>query len=220
MKDFPRSLLQSLFGSLFRVAYPAGYATHHPSPSPPTSIPAAESAAHSQMDAAQSIDALTDGRSVVAGGAGRGEPERKRRRIGEDAGRRTTASGDKSRHQTPDDSIMNQTSSETDDNLDDRTQKKKLYTLTEFIPDPGYFVAGAIAGGVSRTATAPLDRLKVYLLVNTKSETATAVNALKSGKPVNAVKNAARPLGDAVRDLYRAGGLRGFFTGEHYRISW
>jgi hypothetical protein len=172
------------------------------------------------MDAAQSIDALTDGRSVVAGGAGVGEPERKRRRIGEDAGRRTTASGDKSRQQIPDDSDANQYSSETDDDLDDRTKKRKLYTLTEFIPDPGYFVAGAIAGGVSRTATAPLDRLKVYLLVNTKSEADTAVNALKSGKPVNAVKNAARPLGDAVRDLYRAGGLRGFFTGEHCRVSW
>ena len=36
--------------------------------------------------------------------------------------------------------------------------------LTSFLPKPGYFVAGATSGAVSRTATAPLDRLRVYLI--------------------------------------------------------
>ena len=31
--------------------------------------------------------------------------------------------------------------------------------------DPKYLLAGAIAGAVSRTATAPFDRLKVYLQI-------------------------------------------------------
>ncbi|CRK31765.1 hypothetical protein BN1723_018465, partial [Verticillium longisporum] len=57
--------------------------------------------------------------------------------------------------------------------------RQKKTKLTSYIPDPGYFLAGAVAGGVSRTATAPLDRLKVYLLVNTKSSADTALAALK-----------------------------------------
>ena len=92
---------------------------------------------------------------------------------------------------------------------------KKNFKLTDFIPDPGYFLAGAIAGGVSRTATAPLDRLKVYLLVNTTADSETALAAIKQGRPIAAAKNAARPFTDAVRHLYRSGGLKGFFAGEY-----
>lgn len=94
-----------------------------------------------------------------------------------------------------------------------RAQHKK-FRLTDFIPDPGYFVAGAIAGGVSRTATAPLDRLKVYLLVNTASSASTAGSALRDGRPILALKNAVRPFSDAIRDLFRNGGIRSFFAGE------
>jgi solute carrier family 25 phosphate transporter 23/24/25/41 len=90
---------------------------------------------------------------------------------------------------------------------------RKKIRLTSFVPDPGYFLAGAIAGGVSRTATAPLDRLKVYLLVNTSIRTETALEALKQGRPIVAIKNAARPFTDAVKDLFRSGGARGFFAG-------
>jgi solute carrier family 25 phosphate transporter 23/24/25/41 len=83
-----------------------------------------------------------------------------------------------------------------------------------YIPDPGYFIAGAIAGGISRTATAPLDRLKVYLLVNTKSDANVVLDAAKKGRPLTAVKSAGRPLIAAVGDLYKSGGLRGFFAGK------
>jgi solute carrier family 25 phosphate transporter 23/24/25/41 len=92
---------------------------------------------------------------------------------------------------------------------------KKKFRLTDFAPHPGYFLAGAIAGGVSRTATAPLDRLKVYLLVNTNSTAETAIGALKQGRVIDALRNAARPFSDAMKDLYRSGGLRSFFAGKH-----
>lgn len=95
------------------------------------------------------------------------------------------------------------------------TQKTpKTFTLTDFAPDPGYFVAGAIAGGVSRTATAPLDRLKVYLLVNTRNNCESAVGAGNKGGPVPGAGNAPRPIRDAVRDLFRNGGIRSFFAGR------
>jgi solute carrier family 25 (mitochondrial phosphate transporter), member 23/24/25/41 len=94
------------------------------------------------------------------------------------------------------------------------TAVHKKFRLTQFVPDPGYFLAGAIAGGVSRTATAPLDRLKVYLLVNTSSRTETAGAAFRQGRPIAALKNAAKPFGDAFRDLVRSGGVRSLFAGK------
>lgn len=85
--------------------------------------------------------------------------------------------------------------------------------LIKYLPDPGYFVAGAVAGGISRTATAPLDRLKVYLLVNTTNTTSSALDAAKKGRPVLAIKSGGRSFAAAVADLYKSGGLRGFFAG-------
>jgi len=84
----------------------------------------------------------------------------------------------------------------------------------------GYFLAGAIAGGVSRTATAPLDRLKVYLLVNTSDKTAAdAADAAKKGRVASAVKHAARPFRDAIRDIFRSGGFAGFFAGNGLNVA-
>ncbi len=92
-------------------------------------------------------------------------------------------------------------------------EKGKKFVLINYLPDPGYFIAGAVAGGISRTTTAPLDRLKVYLLVNTRASANPATEAARKGQPLLAVKNAGRPLVAAVTDLYKSGGLRGFFAG-------
>lgn len=86
--------------------------------------------------------------------------------------------------------------------------------LTEYLPHPGYFLAGAVSGGVSRTATAPFDRLKVYLLVNTQTSTNVAIDAVKRGRIITALRNSYRPIGDAVVTLWKAGGFRTFFAGK------
>lgn len=81
------------------------------------------------------------------------------------------------------------------------------------VPNPGYFVAGGVAGIVSRTSTAPLDRLKVYLIAQT-SVAEEAVVAAKHGNIIKAAMNAWRPLATATRELWQAGGMRSLYAGE------
>jgi solute carrier family 25 phosphate transporter 23/24/25/41 len=200
-----RSLLHSLFGSMYRVAFPFGHTTSPPQAPPPTQSKTG-GAASSELESPPAL-----GRDMNAGG----EALRASVDLVE------TEQQSRERQTQP---IEHDTVAETDSDgtLEDGSQLstagavqvKKIFKLTDYFPHPGYFLAGAIAGGVSRTATAPLDRLKVYLLVNTNKPTEAAVAALKKAQPVGVVKNAVRPIGNAIRDLFQSGGLRGFFAGE------
>ncbi|EFJ15313.1 hypothetical protein SELMODRAFT_118883 [Selaginella moellendorffii] len=62
-----------------------------------------------------------------------------------------------------------------------------------------YFIAGGVAGAVSRTATAPLDRLKVILQVQTERR--------------------ARPnLFQGLKQIYTEGGMAGFYVGNGINV--
>jgi solute carrier family 25 phosphate transporter 23/24/25/41 len=94
-------------------------------------------------------------------------------------------------------------------------------TLTDFVPELGYFIAGGSAGIVSRTSTAPLDRLKVYLIAQTDSAS-DAVQAVKSGNPAQALSSGGRTLWKASKELWAAGGIRSLFAGTfdaHVRMT-
>jgi solute carrier family 25 (mitochondrial phosphate transporter), member 23/24/25/41 len=97
-------------------------------------------------------------------------------------------------------------------NVDVSRAAKKNSSLTVLLIDPGYFAAGGIAGAVSRTATAPLDRLKVYLIANT-GVAKDSLDAVKHGEPLKAMKHVGRPLIDACKELWKAGGVRSLFAG-------
>ncbi|CCD54608.1 similar to calcium dependent mitochondrial carrier protein [Botrytis cinerea T4] len=89
--------------------------------------------------------------------------------------------------------------------------------LTEILPDPGYFAAGAIAGIFSRTATAPIDRLKVYLIANVSAKSAP-LEAAKQGNPAAAVKMAGQPIVLAIKELWKVGGMRSLFAGNGLNV--
>lgn len=63
-----------------------------------------------------------------------------------------------------------------------------------------YFIAGGFAGALSRTATAPLDRMKVLLQVQTDSV---------RGKP---------RIVPCVKQIYKEGGILGFFRGNGLNV--
>ncbi|KAK2751477.1 hypothetical protein FQN55_000752 [Onygenales sp. PD_40] len=92
-----------------------------------------------------------------------------------------------------------------------------VQVLTESTPQLGYFLAGGMAGCVSRTATAPLDRLKVYLIAQTAVKE-TATSAVKSGHPLQALGRAVTPLVEATKELWRAGGIRSLFAGNGLNV--
>ena len=83
--------------------------------------------------------------------------------------------------------------------------------LIACFPSTGYFAAGALAGTISRTATAPLDRLKVYLIAQTKSPFSGGAKGPAIVRPLVSAWNT---TSYAVRDLWAAGGLRSLYAGR------
>lgn len=94
----------------------------------------------------------------------------------------------------------------------------KWSALTQFVPDPGYFLAGGLSGVASRTTTAPLDRLKVYLIAQTGT-TQDAADAIKQGAPLKATKKSFSGLTNACRALWAAGGIRSLFAGMYRQLK-
>ncbi|KAI8873136.1 mitochondrial carrier [Ramicandelaber brevisporus] len=68
------------------------------------------------------------------------------------------------------------------------------------------FIAGGVAGAVSRTATAPLDRMRVYLQTVARNTTPQQQQPQRLSIPM------------VAQELYRAGGLKTFWTGNGLNV--
>ncbi|KAG8745761.1 hypothetical protein FRC10_007022 [Ceratobasidium sp. 414] len=87
-----------------------------------------------------------------------------------------------------------------------------------------FLLAGGVAGAVSRTATAPFDRLKVFLITRqpvvggVKQQTSVPGAASATGRIAGATAGSARALGRAMAHLYAEGGLAAFWVGNGLNI--
>ncbi|KAK9381016.1 mitochondrial carrier domain-containing protein [Kockiozyma suomiensis] len=98
------------------------------------------------------------------------------------------------------------------------TSEGDVFLSDETLGGVGYFLAGGIAGAISRTATAPFDRLKVYLIAQT-GQAPTVTKALGAGSISQIKASPARsPLVEAARTLWRHGGITNFFVGNGLNI--
>ncbi|CAG8442925.1 9279_t:CDS:2 [Ambispora leptoticha] len=102
------------------------------------------------------------------------------------------------------------------------------------VTNPKYFVAGALAGAVSRTATAPFDRLKIFLQTQTVAPSLklSATKTLQKQQHGGVIdnKNVAAPVArqstsglsnvtNAIKELYRQGGILNFFRGNGLNVA-
>ncbi|EMD40763.1 hypothetical protein CERSUDRAFT_111350 [Gelatoporia subvermispora B] len=106
-------------------------------------------------------------------------------------------------HDVPDESIHD---TDTDDVVEDHHSGLALGTAAKFL------FAGGVAGAVSRTCTAPFDRLKIFLITRPPD---LGGLSLSPKAPVRGV----RAIGNAVSRIYAEGGVRAFWTGNGLSVA-
>lgn len=111
------------------------------------------------------------------------------------------------------------------DDLDNISSDGDFTVGNDIMKNVGYFFAGGLSGVVSRTATAPLDRVKVFLIARTDLNstlltTKSKIQKLAEKKEHHKVppKKIQSPLVRAARTIYRQGGIKAFYTGNGLNV--
>lgn len=102
----------------------------------------------------------------------------------------------------------------------DLSSEGDMTLINDFFRGFGFFIAGGISGVVSRTCTAPFDRIKVFLIARTDLSS-TLLNSRKDLIAKNPHADLAKiksPLVKAMTTLYRQGGLKAFYVGNGLNV--
>ncbi|KAF9075717.1 mitochondrial carrier [Rhodocollybia butyracea] len=75
-----------------------------------------------------------------------------------------------------------------------------------------FLFAGGVAGAVSRTCTAPFDRLKIFLITRPQD---LGIGSSSSISSINGVK----AIGNAITRIYAEGGILAFWTGNGLSVA-
>lgn len=115
----------------------------------------------------------------------------------------------------------------------DLSSEGDFFVSGETLNGIGYFLAGGLAGVISRTCTAPFDRLKVYLIASSgspieeqgKGIVKEVISKNISGKAdkLSLATSITRtkehgPLVRAFKHLWNQGGIRAFFVGNGLNV--
>lgn len=102
----------------------------------------------------------------------------------------------------------------------DLSSEGDVTLINEFFRGFAYFLAGGVSGVISRTCTAPFDRIKVFLIARTDLSS-TILNSkedLLARNPKANIDKLKSPLVKAITSLYRQGGIKAFYVGNGLNI--
>ncbi|KAH3901339.1 Ca(2+)-binding ATP:ADP antiporter SAL1 SCDLUD_002830 [Saccharomycodes ludwigii] len=104
----------------------------------------------------------------------------------------------------------------------DLSSEGDMTLINDFIKGGGFFIAGGLSGVISRTCTAPFDRIKVFLIARTdlsstllNSKSALAAHAKHPTSDLSKIQS---PLVKAIKTIYRQGGLKSFYVGNGLNV--
>lgn len=111
------------------------------------------------------------------------------------------------------------------DNIENITSEGDLNFGSDIMKSIGYFIAGGLSGVVSRTCTAPFDRVKVFLIARTDLSSTLLHSKRELQHQIEqkihhkvSKGKIQSPLIRAAKTIYKQGGIRGFYVGNGLNV--
>ncbi|GMM48165.1 Ca(2+)-binding ATP:ADP antiporter [Pichia kluyveri] len=111
------------------------------------------------------------------------------------------------------------------DDLDNLSSEGDVTVGDDILNSVGYFLAGGLSGVVSRTCTAPLDRIKVFLIARTDLSSTLLKNKNNLIHQIEEIRHKKiepqkieSPLVRSIKTIYKQGGIKAFYVGNGLNV--